>query len=145
MTNEKNTSQPKKSARRRARECTVQVLYSWHISQNSIEQIELAFIADQDMQGVDMPYFRKLLRSVVVNIETVDNALRPFLDRQEHEVDPIERSVLRMASYELQFEDVPFKVVINEAIEVAKEFGSDESHKFINGILDKLAPALGLK
>lgn len=142
MTN--NTQQkPHKSARRRARECTVQALYSWLISQNSIEQIELAFISDNDMKGVDVPYFRKLLRSVAVNIEAVDNSLRPFLDRQEHEVDPIERSVLRMAAYELIYEtDVPFKVVINEAIEVAKEFGSDDSHKFINGILDKLAPAL---
>lgn len=136
----------KVSPRRRARECAVQALYSWYISQNSIEQVELAFVTDQEMNGVDMPYFRKLLRGTVENVEAIDNALRPFLDRPEDEVDPIERTILRLASYELQFElDVPYKVVINEGIEVAKVFGSDDSHKYVNGILDKLAPALGRK
>lgn len=136
----------KVSPRRRARECAVQALYSWYISQNSIEQVELAFVTDQEMNGVDMPYFRKLLRGTVENVEAIDSALRPFLDRPEDEVDPIERTILRLASYELKFElDVPYKVVINEGIEVAKVFGSDDSHKYVNGILDKLAPALGRK
>lgn len=140
-----NTS-VKVSPRRRARECAVQALYSWHISKNSVAEIELAFIADQDMNGVDMPYFRKLLRGTVENIEAVDNALRPFLDRNDEEVDPIERSILRLSAYELKFElDVPYKVVINEGIEVAKVFGSDDSHKYINGVLDQLAPALNRK
>ncbi|MCK3654713.1 N utilization substance protein B [Pasteurellaceae bacterium Macca] len=134
------------SPRRRARECAVQALYSWYISQNSIEQVELNFVTDQEMKGVDMPYFRKLLRGTVENIDAVDTALRPFLDRNETEVDPIERTILRLCAYELKFElDVPYKVAINEGIEVAKVFGSDDSHKYINGILDKLAPALGRK
>lgn len=136
----------KVSPRRRARECAVQALYSWHISKNSVEQIELAFITDQEMQGVDVAYFRKLLRGTVENVEAVDAALAPYLDRAEDEVDPIERSILRMSGYELKYElDVPYKVAINEGIEVAKVFGSDDSHKYINGILDKLAPALGRK
>ncbi|MBV6541607.1 transcription antitermination factor NusB [Ursidibacter maritimus] len=136
----------KVSPRRRARECAVQALYSWYISQNSIEQVELAFVTDQDMNGVDMPYFRKLLRGTVENIAAIDHSLRPYLDRAENEVDPIERTILRLSGYELQFElDVPYKVVINEGIEVAKVFGSDDSHKYVNGILDKLAPALGRK
>lgn len=140
------TTQVKVSPRRRARECAVQAIYSWQISQNSIEQVELSFVTDQDMQGVDMPYFRKLFRGVAENIEAVDNSLRPFLDRKEEDVDPIERSILRLSAYELQFElDVPYKVVINEGIEVAKVFGSDDSHKYINGVLDKLAPALNRK
>lgn len=80
------TTQQKVSPRRRARECAVQAIYSWHISQNSIEQVELAFVTDQDMQGVDMPYFRKLLRGVVEHIEAVDGSLRPFLDRKEEEL-----------------------------------------------------------
>ncbi|QIW16680.1 N utilization substance protein B [Pasteurellaceae bacterium RH1A] len=134
------------SPRRRARECAVQAIYSWYISQNNIEEVELAFVTDQDMKGVDMPYFRKLLRGVVDNVESIDHALRPYLDRGEDEVDPIERSILRLSAYELLYEaDVPYKVVINEGIEVAKVFGSDDSHKYINGILDKLAPALGRK
>lgn len=136
----------KVSPRRRARECAVQALYSWHISKNSVEQVELAFITDQEMQGVDVAYFRKLLRGTVENVEAVDAVLAPYLDRAEDEVDPIERSILRMSGYELKYElDVPYKVAINEGIEVAKVFGSDDSHKYINGILDKLAPALGRK
>ena len=136
----------KVSPRRRARECAVQALYSWYISQNSVEQVELHFIADEDMNGVDMPYFRKLLRGVVDNIEAVDASLRPYLDRAEDDVDPIERTILRLSAYELQFQlDVPYKVAINEGIEVAKVFGSDDSHKYVNGVLDKLAPALGRK
>ncbi|HGO5815172.1 TPA: transcription antitermination factor NusB [Mannheimia haemolytica] len=133
------------SPRRRARECAVQAIYSWYISKNTVEEVELAFVTDQDMKGVDMPYFRKLFRGVVDNVEAIDEALRPFLDRKEDDIDPIERSILRLSGYELKFEDVPFRVVINEGIEVAKVFGSDDSHKYINGILDKLAPALGKK
>ena len=136
----------KVSPRRRARECAVQALYSWYVSQNSVEEVELSFVTDQDMNGVDLPYFRKLLRGTVLYVETIDNELRPFLDRAEDEVDPIERTILRLSAYELKYElDVPYKVVINEGIEVAKVFGSDDSHKYINGILDKLAPALGRK
>lgn len=134
----------KVSPRRRARECAVQALYSWHISQNPVSEIELHFIADQDMNGVDMPYFRKLLRGATENIEQIDGSLLPFLDRALNELDPIELTILRISAYELRFElDVPYKVAINEGIEVAKTFGSDDSHKYINGVLDKLAPSLG--
>lgn len=136
----------KPSARRRARECAVQALYSWALSGNTAEQVELAFILDQDLEGVDKPYFRKLFRQTVENIETVDFSISPYIDRAFDELDPIEKAILRLAVYELRFEsDVPYKVVINEAIEVAKVFGADESHKYINGVLDKIAPALGRK
>ncbi|MBF0751146.1 MULTISPECIES: transcription antitermination factor NusB [unclassified Pasteurella] len=136
----------KTSARRRARECTVQALYSWAVSGNTAEQVELAFMLDQDMDGVDKPYFRKLFRQAVENMETVDFSITPYIDRGFEELDPIEKAILRLAVCELRFElDVPYKVVINEAIEVAKVFGSDDSHKYINGVLDKIAPALGRK
>ena len=136
------TEQVKKiSPRRRARECAVQALYSWAISQNSPEIIELNFMTEQDMKGVDTPYFRKLFRQTVENVETVERTMQGYLDRSLAELDPVEKAVLRLAVYELQFEvDVPYKVVINEAIEVAKVFGADESHKYINGVLDKIAP-----
>ena len=144
MTEQKQVKKP--SARRRARECTVQALYSWAVSGNTAEQVELAFVLDQDMDGVDKPYFRKLFRQTVENIETVDFSISPYIDRSFDELDPIETAILRLAVYELRFElDVPYKVVINEAIEVAKVFGADESHKYINGVLDKIAPALGRK
>ena len=136
------TEQVKKiSPRRRARECAVQALYSWAISQNSPEIIELNFMTEQDMKGVDTPYFRKLFRQTVENVEAVERTMQGHLDRSLAELDPVEKAVLRLAVYELQFEvDVPYKVVINEAIEVAKVFGADESHKYINGVLDKIAP-----
>ena len=144
MTEQKQVKKP--SARRRARECTVQALYSWAVSGNTAEQVELAFVLDQDMDGVDKPYFRKLFRQTVENIEAVDFSISPYIDRTFDELDPIETAILRLAVYELRFElDVPYKVVINEAIEVAKVFGADESHKYINGVLDKIAPTLGRK
>lgn len=148
MTQQKVTQQKAKkpSPRRRARECAVQGLYSWAISGNPIEQVELAFVVDQDMQGVDKPYFSRLLRETAANVDAVDFTMSHYLDRPLAELDPIERAILRLAVYELQFEaDVPYKVAINEAIEVAKVFGAEESHKYINGVLDKIAPALGRK
>lgn len=144
MTEQKQVKKP--SARRRARECAVQALYSWAVSGNNAEQVELAFVMDQDLDGVDKTYFRKIFRQTVSNIETIDFTIEPYIDRGFDELDPIEKAILRLAVYELRFElDVPYKVVINEAIEVAKVFGADDSHKYINGVLDKIAPALGRK
>lgn len=144
MAEQKSVKKP--SARRRARECAVQALYSWAVSGNTAEEVELAFMLDQDMNGVDKPYFRQLFRQAVENMEIVDFSITPYIDRSFDELDPIEKAILRLAVYELRFElDVPYKVVINEAIEVAKVFGSDDSHKYINGVLDKIAPALGRK
>ncbi len=138
------TEQVKKiSPRRRARECAVQALYSWAVSQNSPEIVELNFMTEQDIKGVDTPYFRKLFRQTVENVDAVERTMQGYLDRGLEELDPIEKAILRLAVYELQFEaDVPYKVVINEAIEVAKVFGADESHKYINGVLDKIAPVV---
>ncbi|GJJ79717.1 N utilization substance protein B [Pasteurella canis] len=136
----------KVSPRRRARECAVQALYSWYVSQNSPAEVELAFIADQDLKGVDISYFRQLFRQTAENVEIVDETMTPYLDRDIKELDPIEKAILRLAVYELKFElNVPYKVVINEAIEVAKVFGADDSHKYVNGVLDKVAPALSRK
>lgn len=138
--------QKKISPRRRARECAVQALYSWYVSQNDVAEVELSFVTEQDLKGVDVPYFRKLFRNTVANLETVDAIMAEFLDRTSEELTPIERAILRLSVYELKYElDVPYKVVINEAIEVAKTFGAEDSHKYINGILDKVAPALGRK
>nr|WP_116631514.1 transcription antitermination factor NusB [Pasteurella langaaensis] len=139
-------TQKKVSPRRRARECAVQALYSWYVSQNDVAEIELNFVTEQDLKGVDTPYFRKLFRNTVANIDAVDATMAEFLDRSSEELTPIEKAILRLAVYELKYEmDVPYKVVINEAIEVAKTFGAEDSHKYINGVLDKVAPSLGRK
>lgn len=139
-------TQKKVSPRRRARECAVQALYSWYVSQNDAAEVELSFVTEQDLKGVDTPYFRKLFRNTVANLDAVDSVMAEFLDRTSEELTPIEKAILRLAVYELKYEpDVPYKVVINEAIEVAKTFGAEDSHKYINGVLDKVAPSLGRK
>ena len=91
------TEQVKKiSPRRRARECAVQALYSWAVSQNSPEIVELNFMTEQDMKGVDTPYFRKLFRQTVENVETVERIMQGYLDRGLEELDPIEKAILRL-------------------------------------------------
>ncbi|PJG86502.1 transcription antitermination factor NusB [Conservatibacter flavescens] len=143
-----NAPAKKISPRRRARECAVQALYSWHISHNSPEEVELAFFSDVDMlKGADKAYFRQLFRQTVEHVDNVDEVMSAYLDnRNVQELDPIEKAILRLAVYELKYElDVPYKVVINEAIELAKVFGAEDSHKYINGVLDKVAPALARK
>ncbi len=128
----------KVSARHKAREIALQGIYSWQMSKNPVEQIELALATSNDMQKVDMSYFQALLRGVVEHTDDLDQAIRPYLGRLPEELDPVEKAVLRLATYELVHRiDVPYRVIINEAIELAKDFGAEESHKFINGALDK--------
>lgn len=133
----------KPSARRKAREFAVQAVYSWQMTQNPVEQIELSIATSNDMSKVDMGYFQELLRSVVNDTQALDTAIKPYLGRLPEELDVVEKAILRIASYELTARlDVPYKVVINEAIELAKSFGAEESHKFINGVLDKAIKTL---
>lgn len=133
----------KPNARRRARECAVQAIYSWQISHNDIFEIETTFIAEQEMKGVDVAYFRELISGVAKNFAELDQKMTPYLSRPLEDLGQIERAVLRLSLYELmKREDVPYKVVINEGIELAKSFGADDSHKFVNGVLDKVAPTI---
>ncbi|MBJ7221843.1 MULTISPECIES: transcription antitermination factor NusB [unclassified Brenneria] len=133
----------KPAARRRARECAVQALYSWQLSKNDIADIELQFLSEQDVKDVDITYFRELLAGVASQAEKLDQLMAPFLSRQLDELGQVERAILRLAIFELsKREDVPYKVAINEAIELAKVFGAEDSHKFVNGVLDKAAPTV---
>lgn len=133
----------KPAARRRARECAVQALYSWQLSKNDIADIELQFLSEQDVKDVDISYFRELLAGVAMQAEKLDALMAPYLSRQLEELGQVERAVLRIALFELsKREDVPYKVAINEAIELAKVFGAEDSHKFVNGVLDKVAPTV---
>lgn len=136
----------KPAARRRARECAVQAIYSWQLSGNDIADVELEFLSEQDTQGVDIAYFRELLVGVAINAARLDKAMEPYLSRQLEELGQVEKAILRLAMFELSFRaDVPYKVAINEAIELAKVFGADDSHKFVNGVLDKAAPTVRKK
>lgn len=131
----------KPAARRRARECAVQALYSWQLSGNNIADVESEFLSEQDVKDVDVAYFRELFFGAATNAVRLDALMAPYLSRQQEELGQVEKAVLRLAMYELSYrEDVPYKVVINEAIELAKVFGAEESHKFVNGVLDKAAP-----
>jgi len=133
----------KPKARRLARELAVQAVYSWQMSKNAVEQIELSIVTSNDMKKVDTEYFLELLRAVVKDCDELDKKLKPYLGRLPEELDPVEKAILRIATYELVSRiDVPYKVVINEAIELAKSFGAEESHKFINGVLDKAIKTL---
>jgi len=128
----------KPSPRRKARELAVQAVYSWQISQNTVSDVEVNFIADNSKRRFDIEYFQQLLRGVTNNISDIDAAISPYVDRPLDDIDHVEKAILRVAVYELKdCTDVPYRVVINEAIELAKSFAADDSHKFVNGVLDK--------
>lgn len=131
------------SARRKARRFAVQALYQWQIAQETLSTIEAQFRTDNDMKKVDGEYFHELLHQVPAHLTELDECVAPALDRPMEQINPVELAIFRIAIYELKYRiDVPYKVVINEAIELAKVFGATDSHKYLNGVLDKLAPQL---
>lgn len=137
---ETNASKPTTSQRKRARKLVLQALYQWQISGDSISDIEAQFRVDNDFAKVDGAYFNELFREIPKQIGELDEHISPLLDRTIDDVDPIEVCLLRMGAYELKHRiDVPYRVVINEAVELAKQFGGTDGHKYINGILDKLS------
>ncbi len=129
-------------ARSRARRRALQAIYAWQMSHTAINKVIEQFQNEQDMEVADTEYFEDLVRGVEANLSTIDQALSAYLDRDIAQVDPIERAVLRIAAYELRHRiDVPYRVVINEAIETTKRFGSEHGHTFVNGVLDHAAAA----
>lgn len=127
-------------ARRHARERALQALYQWDISDADSSTIKAEFLENQDMSRVDVNYFLELFTGISHRPAAVDDVIRPCLDRPLEDLDPIERAVLRIATFELtQQLDIPARVIINEGIEVTKRFGADKGHRYVNGVLDKLA------
>ena len=117
-------------------------MYAWQLSNTAINKVIDQFRNEQDMEVADLEYFEDLVRGVEKNLGTLDEALAAYLDRDIAQVDPIERAVLRIAAYELRHRpDVPYRVVINEAIETTKRFGSEHGHTYVNGVLDHAAAA----
>ena len=128
------------AARSRARRRALQAVYAWQLSGNPIDRVIDEFRHEQDMEIADLDYFEDLVRGVERHCAELDAALKPHLDREIDRVDPIERAALRIGAYELRHRiDVPYRVVINEAVEVAKRFGTDYGHTYVNGVLDKIA------
>lgn len=131
------------ATRRVARTLGMQALYQWHMAGQSLNEIEAQFRVDNDFSGVDGAYFHEILVGVATQKTEIDGAIAPCLDRPLEELDPVELAILRLSTWELRNRlDVPYRVVINEGIELAKVFGATDGHKFVNGVLDKLAPTL---
>ena len=132
--------------RRKARQFAVQAIYQWQITKISVGPLLEQFSIDQDMSKSDVPYFKELVSGVIARSESLDEKLSPYLSRNIKDVDMVDIAVLRLAMFELTYRtDVPHKVVINEAIELAKDFATDESYKFVNGVLDKALRSLKLR
>ncbi|MCP3869556.1 MAG: transcription antitermination factor NusB [Gammaproteobacteria bacterium] len=130
-------SRKKSSARSHA----VQAIYQWQMTGQDIREIYGQFIAaDEEAGAFDTTFFNTLLRGVPSHLEELDDCLKPCLSRSIESVDPVERAILRLGAFELMFSpEVPYKVVINEAVELAKVFGAEQGHRYVNGVLDKLA------
>jgi transcription antitermination protein NusB len=127
-------------ARAVARKLALQALYRWQLNACPWQDLQTEFADDPDMARADADYFRVLIQGVCDQRDALDVALGPLLDRKPTELDPVEHALLLIGSYELQHRpDVPFRVVINEAVGLARRFGATDGHKFVNGVLDRAA------
>jgi N utilization substance protein B len=134
---------PLAAQRRKARHYGLQALYQWTLSGASPSDIEAEFRVDNDFQHTDGEYFNALLCGVIADVEALELVFEPALDRGLDDLDPIERNLLRLGTFELRDRiDVPYKVVISEAVALAKKFGATDSHRYINGVLDKISREL---
>ncbi|NOZ53540.1 MAG: transcription antitermination factor NusB [Gammaproteobacteria bacterium] len=130
-------------SRSMARKRAVQALYMWQMTGVDLSDIDQQFVLEHDMKNVDLKYFKEILHKVPACIDEIDGHIRVLLDRPFNEVDPVERAVMRMGVYELQHRlDVPYRVIINEGIELAKVFGAEDGYKYVNSILDGVAKKL---
>jgi len=131
-----------------ARRAAVQGLYQWQISGRNLRDIESHLLHDPelleevgaDLKDLEVAYFKELLHGVASRAGELDATVAPLLDRPVAQLDPVEQAILRLGAYELtQRPDIPYRVVINESVELAKTFGAEQSHRFVNGVLDRLA------
>src|SRR3990167_146243 len=143
--NEKHPAKPENkvinfAARHQARRYAVQALYQWQLANPTLNELENEFLRHHINKKLDMTYFKELIHGVPEHQSEIDEAMQPFLGRPLSEIDPIELAVLRLAIYELlKRPDIPYRVVINESLQLTKKFGSIEGYKFVNGVLDKVA------
>jgi len=127
-------------ARTNARKAAVQALYQWQMAGQDLSEIERQFLEEERLKDAQKSYFVELFYGVPKNLDAIDQVLSEFVDRPVDTIDPVERAILRIGVYELLHRlDMPYKVVLNEGINLAKYFGADGSHKYVNGILDKVA------
>ncbi len=132
--------------RRLARRLALQAIYQWQLSGDSTVDIENQFIDSQSFDNVDAPYFLDLLHQIPKCVELLDQQMSTILDRRITELNPIELAILRIGVYEIVYcPSVPYKVIIDEALRLAKTFGTAEGFKYVNAVLDKIAKNLRIK
>jgi N utilization substance protein B len=131
---------PIAAARSKARRFTLQALYQMQLTGDSASVVEQQFLNDHEMKRVDTTYFHEVLSGIAAGQDGLLETITPHLDRDLSEIDPVEKAVLLIGAYELKERiDIPYKVVINESVELAKQFGATDSFKYVNSILDQLA------
>ena len=129
--------------RHKARHFALQAIYQWQMTGYTAEEIERQFREDQPLKGADLSYMDDLISGVIGSCAELDAAFTPYLSRPLEDLDEVDKAVLRLGTFELLFrQEVPFRVVINEAIMLAKAFAEKDSHKFVNGVLDKVVHGL---
>lgn len=132
-----------KGSRHRARRSAIQALYQWQLTRQAPGEIESHFLADDALETCDLDYFRHLVREIPARQTELDGHLTPHVDRGIAEIDPVERAILRLGAFELECHpEIPYRVVLNEAVELAKTFGAEHGHKYVNAVLDRLALTL---
>jgi N utilization substance protein B len=132
-----------KNSRRRAREFALQSIYQWLVNESTAENLLAQLKEQKDFPKADQPFAEALLRGVIGDADALRRLLTPYLDRAMKELSPVEHALLLLSAFELRDQaQTPYKVIINEAIELAKSFGGTDGHKYVNGVLDKLAAEL---
>ncbi len=140
---EVNAKAKPKSARRRSRELALQGLYEYYVAGHDPVSIRLRVEGDEDFKRADKDFFREMWRGLSEDWQALIDLAQPHLDRKFDEVSPIERAIVLIGTWELKHRvDIPYRVVINESVELAKSFGGTDGHKWVNGVLDKLSPSL---
>ena len=127
-------------ARGKSRRLAMQAIYQWQMTGDSIAGIKQQFFEDNNSTKIDVEYFTELVSGVASSVSEIDKLLEKYMSRTIESVDPVERSILRIGTYEfINRLDVPYRVVLNEAVTITKEFCSEKSHAFVNAVLDKVA------
>ncbi|WP_129642926.1 transcription antitermination factor NusB [Peristeroidobacter agariperforans] len=127
-------------ARSLARKLAMQALYQWQLTQQDAVEIKQQYLESEDSAGVDEDHFVELVTQTIARHEEITTALKPFVDRPLEQLDPVEAAILMIGMYELQRRlDIPYRVVINEGVDLCKRFGATDAHKYINAVLDRAA------
>ena len=140
MSSERRASKAPKKSRRKAREFGVQGLYQWKLTGGDASVILSQLREEKEYPKIDEEHLAVLVRGVIAQAQALDELIAPFLDRPATELSPVEHAILLLSTYEMKnHPEIPYRVVINEAVELAKTFGGTDGHKFVNGVMDKLA------